>query len=504
MVRSHSLQRLFAVAVVGVGMIAAAPVAAATSVQSSGSSSGGTLVIANDIEPQTLDLGDTSDAQLETWQYLDPIVQLMPDGSYRPMLAAELPTQTSPDDPLTWTVTLRDGLTFHDGTPVDAAAVVEWIEYLASFDARTKEIVDIAQAITATAVDDTTLQITFNNPGNDGINSVMSRLLVAKRTDDGATNPVGTGPYVVSQWNRGQNLVLERFDGYWGDPAPYARVEFRYIPDDASRIAAIQAGEVSMITSLSVEDSGAVPKTIEGPAPRWLVFLPDAKGVFEDVRLRQALAYALDLEAIYEALFGSVGVMPQCQAGTDSYTGYNPDLAAYPYDPDRARELIAEAGAEGLSFEVLSGPHLPKMRELVEAATAMWQEVGLDPQLTILPFDQFVPIITSPDQQPDLYLLARGMDNLDYSGYNVLVSEASGLASNNSAELQELLAQQAATADFDERVAVLQEIAQITCDEAYAIFAMNPGDIFGVVDGIDFEPSPYGAKYLRVADIAVS
>lgn len=466
--------------------------------------SGETLVIANDIEPQTLDLGDTIDAQLETWQFLDPIVELKADGSYVPLLAAELPTQTDPADPLTWTVTLREGLLFHDGTPVDAQAVVDWITYLATFDARSREIVDIAQAVTPTVVDPTTVEITFLSPGNDGINSVMSRMLIGKKTDDGSTNPVGTGPYQLREWNRGQNMILDRFPDYYGTPGPYASIEFRYIPDAASRIAAIQSGEADLVTSMTVEDSAAVPNTIEGPSPRWFTFLPDAKGKFADVRLRQALSYALDTKTIFESLFGGVGQQPQCQLGDPSYTGYNPDLSAYAFDQDKARELIAEAGAEGMQFEVLAGPHLPKMKELVEAAVAMWQDVGLDPQLNILPFDQFVPIITDPERQPDLYLLARGMDNLDYSGYNVVVGAASGLASNDDAELQTLLTEAASTADFDARVGVLQEIAKITCDEAYVLFAMNPGDIFGVVDGISFEPSPYGAKYLRVADIVVS
>lgn len=462
----------------------------------------GTLRIATALEPLTLDLSDTVDSQIEDWQFLDPIVQLMPDNSYRPLLAAELPTQTNADDPLTWTITLRDDALFHDDTPVTAQAVADWIAYLASYEPRTREIVDIALAITTEVIDETTLQVTFTTPGNDGILSVMSRMLIGKKTDDIAENPVGTGAYRVVEWSRGTGLTMERFEGYYGDPGPYERLEFRYIPDGAARVAAMSSGEVDIIAPLRVDDAGNVPKTIAGPTPKWFTFLPDAKGVFADEKVRQALAYALDLDTIHEALFGGIGTIPECQLGVEGYTGFNPELVRYPYDPDMARQLIEEAGAEGLSFEVLAASdQLPNMPELAQAAVEMWQNVGLDPQINLLPFAQFVPLVTALDGQPDLYLLARGMDNLDYSGYNVIVGEASGLASNNDAELDAKVLEAGTTGDFETRKAILEDIAEQTCAHAYAIFAMNPADLFGVTEEIDFEPSPYGSQYLRLADI---
>ena len=482
----------------------------ATTEAGAASEGGGTqerLVVAAAVEPETLDLGNLIDTSLEVWQILDPIVQRLPDGSYRPMLAAELPTQPDTSDPLTWQVTLRDDATFHDGTPVDAAAVVEWMTYVASFDPRTKEIVDVAQSFTPTVVDDRTVEISFNTPGaaGVGINSAMSRFLIQKAaTPDMDTNPVGTGAYKVAEWNRGQSLTLERNDDYWGDAPPFGTIEFRYIPDAAARVASLQSGEVDVITDLNTEDAEAVPSTITGPTISWFMFLPDGKGKFADVRLRQALYHALDLDAIYEELYGSVGQIPQCQLGDENYTGFNPDLERYAYDPERAEELISEAGAEGLSFTLLAAPNQPRFTELAEVAVEMWRAVGLDPTLDLVPFEQFVPQVTAMDSQPEIFLLARGMETLDYEGYSVIAHPSSGLSSNDDAELTALIDSAAQTADVDEREEILQDVAARTCEEAYGIFVMNPGNIFGVSEGISFEPSPYGARFTRFADAEVS
>lgn len=481
-----------------------------TTDQGSGSGSGGgqtkdELVIGVAVEPETLDLANAADTLIEAWQYLDPIVQRLPDGTFRPMLAESLPEQPDPADPLTWHVTLRADATFHDGSPVDAASVVEWMEYVASFEPRTKEIVDVAQTFTPTAVDGRTIEIVFKTPGaaGVGINSAMSRFLVAKPgTPNMDSAPIGTGPFELVKWNRGQSLVLERYDGYWGEAPPVESVEFRYIPDAGARVASLQSGEVDIVTDLNNEDAQAVPATITGPSISWFGFVPDAKGKFSDVRLRQAMYHALDLDAIFEGLYGGLGQIPECQFGDDGYTGFNQDLERYEYDVERAKELVAEAGAEGLSFTLLAAPNQLRFAEVAETAVDMWRAIGLDPKLDLVPFEQFVPQVTAVDAQPDIYLLARGMETLDYEGYTVIAHPTSGLSSNDDTELHGLLDEAAQTADFDERESLLQEVAARNCEQVYGIPVMNPSGIFGIAEGIDFESSPYGARFTRVADMS--
>src|SRR5690606_26778465 len=171
------------------------------------------------------------------------------------------------------------------------------------------------------------------------------------------------------EWVRGDHVTLAANADYWGEGVGnVGQVTYRFVPEPGTRLSALIAGEADVITNLQPEDVERAPQSasvtgLEHP----MIILNAMEGTTADVRVRQAMNYAVDKTAIAEQLFGGHASVDQCQVLSPSFFGFNADLEAYPYDPDQARSLIAEAGAEGATVELIgtAGRWL-KDRELVE------------------------------------------------------------------------------------------------------------------------------------------
>ncbi|MBE9373659.1 ABC transporter substrate-binding protein [Saccharopolyspora sp. HNM0983] len=297
-------------------------------------------------------------------QVLDNLVALDDNGEVVPWLAESW--DVSPDG-TTWTFTLRDGPTFSDGTPVDAPAVVANFEHWADGGNSTVQAWIGAYFTSAEVVDQRTAAVHLSAPYPRFAENVaqpyfgiQSAHALATRTDEqNCAAPVGSGPFTVTDWIRGHNIVLDRRDDYrWGPanaehtgPAHVQRVDWRFITDPTTRTAALRSGEVDAIYDVQAFEWDDVEREgyelfhyVTGGRPQQISF-NTSRGPFTDERVRKAFSYALDRESVVDSV--GKGVIPYEGNGpvSRSTPGYSPAAAErYRQDRPRAAALLDDAG----------------------------------------------------------------------------------------------------------------------------------------------------------------
>jgi peptide/nickel transport system substrate-binding protein len=355
-------------------------------------------------EPVKLDPADVTDLESArlTEQIFDTLVMF--DGAttnLRPGLATSW--TTSPDG-LSYFFNLRPGVTFHDGTPLDAAAVKwnfdRWMNPDNPWRGRTTfeywtDVAAFNEVIRSVeAVDPNTVQIDLNEPqGTFLLNlalfafAIGSPRAIAADPDGFARNPVGTGAFRFVEWVPGDHVTLEQNPNYWGERAKVDRVVVRDIPDNAARFQVLQSGAIDMMEGANPDD---VPTARRDPNLQVILRPPLNVGFinmnlhtkpFDDVRVRQAIAAAINRPVIVEALFGGVGSVAT-QLIPPSVMGWNPNVKGPQYDPDRARQLLAEANLpNGFSTDFwvmpVSRPYFPAPQAIAEAIAADLGRVGI-------------------------------------------------------------------------------------------------------------------------------
>jgi ABC-type transport system substrate-binding protein len=318
----------------------------------------GRIVYAHSVPVTTLDPGHGAfqayPAGYEAGYLLyDRLVTFSPEFTIVPQLATSWETS---DDGLVWTFQLREGVTFHDGTPFDADAVVFNVERMIDADRNPTNRPLWNPFAGAEAIDAYTVRIMTHEPYAAVLNTLahgsgglVSPAAVERYGDDRiATNPVGAGPFVLESFNPGQELVLRAFDGYW-DNAPRAQeIVFRYVPEASTRISALQTGQVDVIDSVPPQlaltlqnDPNVRVMTAPGLRPMGFGFMLEREPL-DDVRVRQAINYAVNKEAIAQGIFQGFA------RPSDSPLAFNTvghaTAGSYAYDPERAAELLEAAG----------------------------------------------------------------------------------------------------------------------------------------------------------------
>jgi peptide/nickel transport system substrate-binding protein len=386
---------MFALAL-SLALLAAAPALAA-----------GTFRIAVGVDPDTVDpvqmttttVANMIDYVVETLVFLDP------EGKVRPLLAE---SWTVSPDGTQYTFKLRRGVTFHDGTPLDAQAVKWNLDRLKDPNVRVpirapypiKEV---------TAVDAATVRVTLQRPSAPFVSAltwttagIVSPAAADKHGNEykNLVHPVGTGPYVFKERRKGESLTVTLYERYWGRKPHYDTVLFRIVPEAATRESLLLAGQVDLIILPPVADIPALQrnpavKVLLAPSDR-TIFIAINTTRFTDPRLRQALNYAVDKPAIIQnVLFGAADQMDAPMA--PSLFGYC-KVGAYEFNPAKARQLLAEAGVKaGTRISLLhpTGRYVQD-KEVAQAIAGYLREVGLEPQLQTMDWPTYIRTITTP------------------------------------------------------------------------------------------------------------
>ncbi|MEX2422949.1 MAG: ABC transporter substrate-binding protein [Acidimicrobiia bacterium] len=314
---------------------------------------------------------------------VEPLIEEMQDGTYEPLLAEEFEIS---DDGLAYTFHIREA-TFHDGSELDAADVVYSLEYnRTSPHGQVSVPYEAVESIEAT--DDRTVVVTLSRPSQrflDGMSNHSGLIIPEGGVETLEQSPIGTGPFTFDEWRPGVEVQLGRYDEYWGDAPYFENVEYRFVSDETASINALLAGDVDVIASIlgegidryaSVDETdGFTGMTTAGTEITYLS-MNASDPLFDDERIRQAIAHAIDREPILQAAFAGLA-QPTCVFVNPPNVPWDSDYCPYPYDPDRSRELLAEAGAEGLEidFKFLTIAEFPPIMEVV---TAQLTEVGIN------------------------------------------------------------------------------------------------------------------------------
>lgn len=340
------------------------------------------------------------------------------DGQIQPRLA----TAWQQVDPNTWRFTLREGVKFHDGAVLDAAAVVTSINRTMNenieCEIRTKFFGGLK--VTPRAVDATTLEVVTDKPAPI-LPTMMGTMAVASPNSpaDKSTNkPIGTGPYVLEKWDVGQEIVLSRFAGYWGDKPQAEQARYVWRTESTVRAAMVKTGEADIAANIAVQDATDPTMDFSYPNSETSRMRIDvSRPPLGDRRVRLAINHAIDRNAIRGSIF-SPDVLPATQLVVPSINGHNPDLEVWAYDPDKAMKLLAQAKADGVPVDneiVMIGRIniYPNATEVMEAMHAMLQSVGLNVTLRMVEVAEWVDILTKPyaDDRPPVLLQSQHDNN---------------------------------------------------------------------------------------------
>ncbi|MCF7935962.1 MAG: ABC transporter substrate-binding protein [Synergistales bacterium] len=311
------------------------------------------------------------------------------------------------DDGLVWTFHLREGVTFHDGTPFTADAVVFSLERQMNPD-HPGHKGDFAywsymysQIESVEAVDDYTVRISLDKPYAPFLSNmacfpvmiVSPHSMLEMGVEDFRTHPVGTGPYEFVEWKKNDRIVLKAYDDYWGGRRKVDRIIYRSIPDNTTRMMALLAGEIDAMDGISAQNIKTLKQ--ENPEDIKLLASPGmntgymamnmTKEPFGNLKVRKAVAYAINKKRLVKEIYQGMA-KPANQMLPPTLWGYNRDIEDYGYDPEKARKLLAEAGyPDGFETELWYMPvprqYMPDGKLVAQAIQQDLAEVGVDVEL---------------------------------------------------------------------------------------------------------------------------
>lgn len=423
----------------------------------------------------------------------DALVDFGSDGTIVPLAAETFAT----DDAITFEVTLRAGMTFHDGSPVTTAAITRSIEHMRASDSQVADLITVVDRVEA--IDDLNARIICSEPAAwlPSQLAVWQVLLPEGFTPESLeNNPVGSGPYRWGSYEPGNEIVLVRnLDYIWGSPKGQAMAEevvYRFVPESATRVADLATGQADIIARIPIEQEAG----IEGAGGTVIVadilataFVRIATDVapFDDPRVRKALNHAVDVQAIARALEGESSNRLASIYPNERALGFDPDLQPFAYDPELARELLAEAGYHdgfSTSLEVSQAPRL----NYAEAIASDLEAVGIEVEIVAAEAGTFNAGWNDPEAPPLRYASWRPM--YDPNTFLSLVVASDGFLSRyDNPEVDALIQEGAAEPDSEARNAVYQELGRVLQEEPAAIYLWNAVTRYGVEPELaDWEP----------------
>lgn len=370
-------------------------------------------IIANVADVVTLDPLDIADAPsgLIASQVMEPLVMRDADGRFIPGLATDWEVS---EDGLTWTFHLRQGVRFHDGSPFDSESVVWHVDrLLLDADAPTRFRANWSATVESVSAPDAyTVVFHLKEPNAafldliilGGGGSIPSpKNFQGRGPKDAALHPVGTGPFIFEEWVPGQKTVLRRNPDYWGVAPRLETLIFRPIPESTTQVIELETGGVHLATKLGAEDLARLktkPNIRVEMVPAYQVrfFMLNVKEPpLDDVRVRKALILALDRPTVVETLVGDMGVLSGSAVLPLLSWGHPHDLSQPAYDPQKAAELLDEAGwvmgpkgvrekdGQPLTLNVISsnGRYFAD-KEISEVAKKEWQNLGINVKFSVM------------------------------------------------------------------------------------------------------------------------
>ena len=337
----------------------------------------------------------SSIGEVTLYNIYETLTKINPDGSVTPLLAESW--EVSPDL-TTYTFKLRKGVKFHNGEPCNAQTVKFAFERAGAEKSTNKDKRTFANLSTR-AVDEHTVVILTKEIDPDFpflMGQATAVIVEPKSADSNMTSPVGTGPYMLENWVKGSSITLKKWDGYRNAAAiKLQRATFRFISEPAAQVAALLAGDVDAfprVTPRSVEQFKGNPRfqvVVSGSRAKTILAMNNKKKPLDDVRVRRAVAMAIDRKAVIQGAGDGYGA-PIGSHYPPSAPGYVDTTAVNPYNPERARALLKEAGINGPLEVTITLPPPPYARQGGEVIASQLSKVGITAKLQNVEWAQWL------------------------------------------------------------------------------------------------------------------
>ncbi len=477
------------------------------------------LVVANYADVSHLDPHQATDTASH-WvnnQIYDGLVQRTEDMGVEPSLAEDWEFV----DDRTVEFYLREGVTFHNGEEFTAHDVKFTYERLLDEDeafagASRLEMVDVENI---EVIDDHTIQIPTHEPFGailtylaHSSSLIINQEAVEEYGEDYNQNPIGTGPFEFEEWQEGDRVVLSAYEDYWGGAPEIERLVFRAVPEGTNRTIELETGGAHVAESIERMDLDRIEEHEELDLHVYEILRIAYMGYncvqepFDDPRVRQALNWAIDVEAMAETVYGELGT-PASGFTNSNIWAHNPDVETYTeQDMEKAQELLEEAGYED-GFEItITINDDDERRDLAEVASSMWAELGVETEVEILEWGTFLDATGEGDIELFFLGWLASTGDPHHAMHPLFHSDNHGGGGNRTfytnEEVDALLDEGVVEPDEDERFAIYQETQEIIAEDAPWLPLIDVTDAVGVhEDVVGFEPCPSGYHMFDEVDL---
>lgn len=478
---------------------------------------GGTLTVARLSDATKLDphfITDIPSANVVYEKVYETLV--VPDKNMepQPLLAKEWKQL----DDKTWEFKLQEGVKFHDGAAFNAEAVKTNFDRLLDPKTASPQAGKLEMIQEIKAVDETTVQFILKYPyaallsilgSNEG--SIISPKSIKEQSDKIAQNPVGTGPFVFESWKPGDEIVIVKNKDYWGKKPKLDKVVFKVVPEDATRIAMIETGEaqvtdqvpVTEIDRIKASDTMELYRT-DGLAVEYLSFNVNKKP-FDDVRVRKAVAHAIEVDAIIKGVYNNVGTRANSTM-SPKVVGYDSTIKGYEYDVNESKRLLKEAGIkDGLEITLTTSDRKERIN-MAEVIQSQLKGIGINVKIQVLEYGAYIGVTAKGEHQVSIGGWGNATGDGDYNQYNLFHSKSKGAAGNSSfydnPEVDKLIEAARKESDGTKRMELYSQAQKIEREEVPYVPIRNYEHlaVYGKsVKGLWLNP----ANYLMLNDVTV-
>ena len=399
-------------------------------------------------------------------------------------------------DGLTYTLTLRRGVAFHDGTPFNAAAVKVTLERLIDPRVRVGIRFFYTPIKTVEAVDDLTVRVTLNKPSPSFLGglsttqaAIVSPAAVARAGDRWTAAPMGggTGPYIFKEWRRGDSILAERNNNYWGKKGQFEEVLFRVVPDAGTRLAQVLAGDVHMAMLPPAPDVKGLRRNarvtvVEAPSDRVIFLIMNTQwGPFKDPRVRQAMNYAINKKALLASILFDLGTPVDSPCPSMMFGYQKVQEGGYAFNPIKAKQLLTEAGFKDgfeVNFFAPTGRYIQDF-QFAQGVAAQLRNVNIRANLSTMDWPTYVGTITQPIDRTRVQMIVLGWawpvldcDGVLYGQFHSSQAPPAGLAPSfyKNDKVDQLLTQAQSEINPDKRKEIYKEAQTLIWNDAPWVF----------------------------------
>ena len=454
-----------------------------------------TIAISQDLDQSLDPHTSTSAGKREIFfNIFEGLVKADPDGNFVPALAESFEIS---DDATTFTFHIRKGVKFHNGADLTAEDVIYTLDKCRGTETGVPLLSAYAEIDTVTAIDDDTVEIKLKAPNIEYL-AYLNTAIIPHDYADQETFPIGTGPYKFKSRSVQENIVLEKFADYWGTPGYLDEVTFRIIENTDALVMALRSGSVDLSVhrvASDVQEIGDEYELLESPTNLvQALYLNNAAEPLNDLKVRQALNYAVNVEDVMLITNDGLGT----PIGSSIYPSFGkyfmPELAdAYPYNPEKAKELLTEAGyPDGFSLTITAPSNYAVHVNAAQVIAEQLKNVGIDAKINLV---EWATWLSDVYQGRNFEATVVGFDASFLTARALLERWISDNSKNminfNDPEYDRVLKEAFAATNEEEQTALYKQAEKILSDDAANVYLMDPNDLTVIskkLDGYIFYP----------------